>query len=154
MAFCGKCGSPVAEGMAFCGKCGASLAPPPPGPAVPATGTGLSSNAAAALSYLLTFITGILFLVLEPHKNDRFVRFHAFQSIFFGVVTIVVWMLANSLFLFGLAGFGFLFRVWSLLYTLILLAFFLYWLFLMYKAYNREWYKIPFLGDLALKQAG
>jgi uncharacterized membrane protein len=37
---------------------------------------------------------------------------------------------------------------------LISLAAFAYWIFLMYKAYNNELYKIPFIGDLATKQAG
>jgi len=39
--------------------------------------------------------------------------------------------------------------LFGLLITLAILA---YWIFLMYKAYNREEYKIPFIGDLAAKQ--
>ena len=109
MPFCGKCGTEITEGMAFCGKCGNPIAPesgkvpppPPPPPRAeakatpppPATGNTLSSNIAALLAYILGFITGIIFLVLEPYKNDKFVRFHAFQSIFYHGVLIVFWIL-------------------------------------------------------------
>lgn len=154
MAFCGKCGSPVGDGMSFCGKCGAPTVPPVPGAETPRPGTGLSHNAAAALAYLLGFVTGILFLVLEPHKNERFVRFHAFQSIFFNAVVIAYWIISTNLFFIGLGSFGFLFSIWSLVNALLFLAFFAYWLFLMYQAYSNQWYKIPVLGDIALKQAG
>ena len=43
---------------------------------------------AGALAYLVGAITGILFLVIDPFKSDRFVRFHAFQSIFFNLAWI------------------------------------------------------------------
>ncbi|HEV2418667.1 MAG TPA: zinc-ribbon domain-containing protein, partial [Terriglobia bacterium] len=87
MAFCPKCGTQVDAGAAFCKSCGASTgglwsggaaAPPPPG----AGSTPMTSNVAALLTYILGFITGIIFLVIEPYKRDPFVRFHAFQSIF------------------------------------------------------------------------
>ena len=52
----------------------------------------MSSNVAGLLCYILGFITGIIFLVIEPYKNDKFVRFHAFQSIFFNVALIVFWI--------------------------------------------------------------
>ena len=97
MAACSKCGSVIAENAVFCSVCGSPVSsagrpavpPPPPPPLAGAASTGMTSNIAGALCYLLTFITGILFLVLEPYKRDRFVRFHAFQSIFFGVILVV-----------------------------------------------------------------
>jgi uncharacterized membrane protein len=55
-------------------------------------GAGLTPNVAGALAYLLGLVTGIVFLVIEPFKNDRFVRFHAFQSIFVHVAFIVLWI--------------------------------------------------------------
>lgn len=42
-----------------------------------------------ALSYLLGLITGIVFVVLDPHKGDCFMRFHAAQSILFCAAAIV-----------------------------------------------------------------
>jgi len=105
MANCAKCGAAIADDSAFCGACGqsraqASAAAPAGGsvstapalavggstassgaPAGTVSAPGLTMNMAAALSYALGAITGVLFLVLEPYKNNRFVRFHAIQSI-------------------------------------------------------------------------
>ena len=54
----------------------------------------------------------------------------------------------------GFVSLGILAMVMGLVGLLISLAILAYWIFLMYKAYNNELYKIPFIGDLAAKQAG
>jgi uncharacterized membrane protein len=160
MAFCSKCGAAMAEGSTFCGKCGAPVstpagapASPPPPPPVSAQSGQMSSNVAGLLAYILGLITGIIFLVIEPYKNDRFVRFHAFQSIFYCIAAIVIsilWsivgMILGSIFMLGM--------LWWTVGTLIRLAFFLIWLFLMYKAYNNERFMLPVIGEMAAKQAG
>jgi uncharacterized membrane protein len=103
----------------------------------------------------LGFITGIIFLVIEPYKNDKFVRFHAFQSIFFNVALIVFWIAYTIVAsILGFVSLGIFAMVMGLVGLLISLAILAYWIFLMYKAYNNELYKIPFIGDLAAKQAG
>jgi uncharacterized membrane protein len=131
----------------------ASAAGGPPAPA--ASGTAMSSNVAGLLTYILGFITGIIFLVIEPYKNDKFVRFHAFQSIFFNVAIIVFWIAFSIVAsVLGVVSLGFLAVLMGLLGLLISLAILAYWIFLMYKAYNNELYKIPFIGDLAAKQVG
>jgi uncharacterized membrane protein len=114
----------------------------------------MDANIAAVLTYALGFITGILFLLWDPYRHDRFVRFHAFQSIGYSVAYIVFWTIYSRIVLFGLFAFGPLWSVLSLIGTMISLAAFLYWLFLMYKAYNYEKYMIPFLGEFAARQAG
>lgn len=155
MAFCGKCGAQVQEGMAFCSRCGAPMAPVARGTSGPAAGSaGMTSNVAALLSYVLGFVTGILFLVLEPYKNDRFVRFHAFQSIFYSLAFIVFMIVWNNLIWLAFGWSSILWPVFFLVSTLIWLAAFVYWLFLMYKAYNNQRYMIPIIGELAAKQAG
>jgi uncharacterized membrane protein len=154
MPFCTQCGASVNEGVAFCGRCGAPLSAAPAVPPAPAAGAGMASNVAALLAYVFGFITGIVFLILQPYKNDRFVRFHAFQSIFFSVAVTVFWILWSNVFWMTFLSIGPLWAVLSLISTLVSLAVFLYWLFLMYKAYNNERYMIPFLGELAAKQAG
>jgi uncharacterized membrane protein len=115
----------------------------------------MASNVAGLLTYILGFITGIIFLVIEPYKNDKFVRFHAFQSIFFNVALVVFWIAYTILAsILGFVSLGMLAMVMGLVGLIITLAILAYWIFLMYKAYNNELYKIPFIGDLAAKQVG
>ena len=156
MAFCAKCGAQLTEGTSFCASCGTPVGSAAGGPAAPvAAGTAMSSNVAGLLTYILGFITGIIFLVIEPYKNDKFVRFHAYQSIFFNVAIIVFWIAYTiSATILGYVSLGILAVVMGLVGVLISLAILAYWIFLMYKAYNNELYKIPFIGDLAAKQAG
>jgi uncharacterized membrane protein len=152
MTYCTKCGTAVGEGTTFCGSCGTQVIGPG-SPLAPPAGirvTGLTSNIAAALTYLFGFVTGIIFLVIEPYNKDAFVRFNAFQSIFLSVFYIAFSMVFGILFL----GPGFLFGLLALALRLVELAFFLLWLFLMYKAYKNERYSLPIIGPLAAKQAG
>src|SRR5690242_13770261 len=90
MAFCAKCGTQLGEGVAFCPSCGTPAGVVPSSSTPPPGAQPMPSNVAALLTYLAGFITGIIFLVIEPYKNDRFVRFHAFQSIFFSIAYIVI----------------------------------------------------------------
>ena len=155
MAFCPNCGSQV-EGR-FCAKCGtavdaaaaggaASSSAAPAG--VPATvqASGLTDNVACALCYALGFITGILFLVLEPYSRNRKIRFHAFQSIFLNVACIVVWYV--WIFISMASGAMLIF-----LSPLVSLALFILWLFMMFKAYQGQKIVLPVIGPLAEKQA-
>ena len=111
--------------------------------------TGLAPNVAGALAYVLGPITGIAFLVLE--KENRFVRFHAAQSI---VVSVI--MIAASIALSILSAILAIVPVLGWLLGLLLsvglaLLSFILWLVLMYKAFNGEEYELPFAGDLARK---
>src|SRR5229473_3317459 len=70
-----------------------------PTPTPPAASSGMQNNVAAALSYIT--IVGIVFLLIEPYNKIRFVRFHAFQSVFFAVAWIafwIVWMIISTIF--------------------------------------------------------
>src|SRR5215467_497275 len=58
----------------------------------PAASSGIGNNVAGLLCYLFGWLGGLIFLLIEPYKNDRFVRFCAFQSIFFNVAVIVLWI--------------------------------------------------------------
>lgn len=165
MAFCASCGAALTQESGFCGGCGKRIGPadqmPVPAALATPTGTagiavsaGLESNLAAALSYALGLVTGILFLVLEPYKNDRFVRFHAMQSVLFSaacVVFAIAWSIVVRILLS--------ISVWLALATaplrmLISLGIFLLWLYVIYQAYSKREFRIPFIGELAAKQAG
>jgi len=101
------------------------------------TSTGLDANLAAALSYLVGFVTGIIFLLVE--KENKFVRFHAMQStlLFVGIVAIDI-LLQIIPFLGALV---FIFVVIPASAVL--------WLLLMYKAYQGEEFKLPLVGQMA-----
>jgi len=140
--------------VAYCSSCGAPVGAPAGARVAPAAAP-MDSNVAALLSYVFGFITGIIFLVIDPYKNDRFVRFHAFQSIFFNIALIVFWIAWMILsMVLGLVSFGLLAILMWALSLLTCLGVLVYWIFLMYKAYNNERYMIPFIGELAAKQAG
>jgi len=115
---------------------------------------GLTPNLAAALAYALGIITGVLFLVLGPYKNDRFVRFHAMQSILFTAACVafsIAWIILWGI-LFSISGYLALVAV--PLRLLISLGIFVFWLFLMYQAYSRREFRIPIIGAIAAKQLG
>ncbi|MGH9592598.1 MAG: DUF4870 domain-containing protein [Bryobacteraceae bacterium] len=85
-------------------------------------------------------LTGVLFLVLEPYNRNKNIRFHAFQSIFAWLGVVVIWIVLVTV------GLGYL----ILIYQCAGLALFL---FLMYKAYNKERFVLPIVGPMAEKQA-
>jgi len=147
--FCSKCGGNVNEGAAFCPACGAAMGGgPAPGPPV----VGISSNLAGLLTYIpfVGWVIAVVFLVTEPYKKDRFVRFHAFQSIFFSIACFVIYRALGLILLSTWwIGFG---TLW--LWSLVRLAILACWIFLMYKAYNNERFMLPVIGPLAAKQAG
>ncbi len=158
MGFCAKCGAQLAAGTTFCGSCGApagATAAPPAAPAPIATagaGSGLAPNIAGALAYV-TVIPAILFLVMEPYNKDRFIKFHSFQSIFFGVAWIVLWIgliIVHTILAFiPVVG-------WILAILISLGVGFgglALWIFLVYKAYNNEKFMLPVIGKLAEDQA-
>jgi uncharacterized membrane protein len=157
MAFCGTCGAALTQEVGFCSSCGKPIGtsvqtPQAAAPAAAAAGTGLSANAAGALAYALGLITGIIFLVLEPYKKDRFVRFHAMQSILFCAACIVfsiAWTIVWGILLGVSVSLA---LVMMPLRLLISLAIFAFWIFLMYRAYQGQEYRIPLIGDIAAKQ--
>ena len=110
----------------------------------------MTDNLAGALCYAIGLITGVLFLVLAPYNQSKFVRFHAFQSIFFNVAWIAFWV-GLSVVSFALP-FGLRFLI-GLLSIAVWLGGFGCWLLLVFKAYSNERFKLPIIGDLAEKQS-
>ncbi|MCK4475520.1 MAG: DUF4870 domain-containing protein [Methanophagales archaeon] len=114
------------------------------------TSLGMDENIEGLLCYVLTWLTGIVFLVLE--KDNKFVRFHAMQSIAtflpLTIIAIVISMMGSAFFL----GFGGLWMIFSLISTLIWILAVILWIILMIKAYQGEMYKLPIVGDFAEKQ--
>lgn len=160
MAFCANCGTQIADGVAFCPNCGkaaatagASSAAAPavaPAPAVGAATTAstgsMAENVAGMLAYF-TIIPAIVFLLVEPYKSNRFVRFHSFQCLF-TVGALIVLQIALSIIGYALPVLVLPF------WTLLGLAEIALWLLLVIKAYQGQMFKLPIVGDMAEKQAG
>ena len=105
------------------------------------TSIGLDENVAGLLCYVLGWVSGIVFLLIEP--DNKFVRFHAIQSIIvFGILNIAGVILGWIPFI-G-AFFAWIIGVLS----------FILWIVLMIKAYQGARYKVPWAGNLAEKRAG
>ncbi len=107
---------------------------------MPNTSLGLDENLEGALCYLFTFITGVLFLLLE--KDSEFVKFHAIQSILFAIAWFILSVIFSIIPVVGAILNGLLYIVGIIL-----------WLYLMYKAYSGEYYKLPYIGDIAEEQS-
>ncbi|MGA3185653.1 MAG: hypothetical protein ABSF22_00955 [Bryobacteraceae bacterium] len=114
----------------------------------------MEENVASALCYALGWITGVLFLVLEPYNKNRTVRFHAFQSIFFNIAIIPLYIVVGifSFVLHYIPVIGPL--IIMLMYVVLMIGIVGMWAFLIYKAYNKDKFVIPLIGPLAEKQAG
>lgn len=111
------------------------------------TRSGFQPNIAAVLSYVLTVATGAIMLIIE--RENKFVRFHALQSILFGFVWMTLWILTDIE----------LTRFWpnpivgwiinDVVYFLVVLGGFVVWLVLLYKAHGGKRFKLPIIGKIA-----
>jgi len=142
MAFCSGCGMQVADGVTMCPACSAKA----PAGGSAQTG-GMADNVAGLLAYV-TIIPAIIFLVVAPYNKSRFVRFHSFQSIFFNIAWIVMWVALSIVGMIPVLGWATLI-IWPLLG----LGGLILWIILLIKANQGQMWKLPFIGDLAEKQA-
>ena len=113
------------------------------------TQLGLEENIEGALCYLFGFITGIVFYVMEP--KNKFVRFHAMQSIIVFLPLMIIGFIFSSIGWFIFMGPAWL--IISIIGWIIWILFFILWLILMLKAYNGEKFKLPIAGDIAEKNS-
>jgi uncharacterized membrane protein len=154
MALCARCGVSLSENTGFCPSCGTPVmgAPPAGAPVGGPQSTDMSSNLVGALAYLFGFVSGIILLKIERYKQNPFVRFHAFQSIFLGVSAVVFFMVLGMM--SAMLSAGFLWSLVALLKGLLALAFVLIEFFMMYKAFKGECFALPFIGPMAARRAG
>jgi uncharacterized membrane protein len=169
---CPQCHAQMPDNVSFCPGCGrrmwvpgqpaAKPAPTPPVPRSPAVQpptpttpavslpTRPKDNLIAALAYV-TFIPAVVFVLIEPFKRNRFVRFHSFQSIFLAVATVVAAIVMRILYsvlaLIPVAGY---LLAW-LASAVALLGWMILWLVLLVKALQGETFRLPWIGNLAEK---
>lgn len=147
MAFCAKCGTQVAEGTTFCPNCGAPQTGAAAGGGA-AAGAGMAENVAGLLCYVVGWITGLIFFLIDKRP---FVRFHAAQSIVvFGGLSVLLWVLGFVFAFAGLAGWAFLGLISGVIWLVMLVC----WILCMVKAYQGERFKLPVVGDIAENIAG
>lgn len=148
MAFCNLCGAQIPDGSSVCPACSSRAATVPAVPAPTVVNAGLADNVAGMLAYV-TIIPAIVFLLIEPYNRSRFVRFHAWQCIFFNIGWWILWIGLHIVAHFPVLGF-----LTILMWPLIGLGGFILWIILLIKANQGKMYKLPVIGDLAEKQAG
>jgi uncharacterized membrane protein len=146
---CTACGAETPEYSGFCPACGRAISRDP----APISQVSTEKNKLLAPLAYITFIPAVVFLLVDPYKKNRYVRFHSFQCLF----------LCGALVIIAIA-LGFFFKLLSLIplvgHLLTLLAWpvlsigcFLLWLVLLVKAYQGEIFKLPVIGNWAERQA-
>ena len=144
MPYCCHCGTEIAANDAFCAKCGGHQ------PAAKGSGSSafsnLSSRNASLLCYipLVGWIPAIVVLASQRFKQDRDVRFHAFQGLYLFVAWLLVdWVMSpffghfpGELFRFGISG-------------IMKMVVFLTWIFMIVKTSQNEVFHLPIFGELA-----
>jgi uncharacterized membrane protein len=144
MAFCAACGTQMPDNANACPKCGKAAAQSVGGGAAaapaPVASGGLADNVASGLAYI-TIIPAIVFLVVDPYKNNKTVKFHCFQCLGLAVaafafsVVMVIPVLGWAIGLLGHLAVG------------------ICWLICLIKAFGGGKFKVPVIGDFAEKQA-
>jgi len=159
MAFCRACGQDAGE-ASFCPKCGApqgaAVAAPVVAQSAAPSSEGIDENVAGLLCYVFWWVSGLIFLLIDKRP---FVKFHAAQDIAFNIAMCIVafafWMVALFITFITTAIFHFPFGfLMVLLWPVIGITFLGTWIFLMYKAYNHEKFKLPIIGDMVEKMVG
>ena len=148
MPFCASCGATV-DGK-FCPKCGAAVGagsvPPPPPPGQTFDASGIPSNVASLLCYIIPVVCPIIFLVVDPYKGNRKIRFDAFQSLFLSVGFVVIGICVEIL--RAMSG-----SLGAAISPLVNLAELVIIVYLAFKAFQNQKVVLPVIGDLAEKQA-
>src|SRR5215471_2152416 len=147
------------DDAAFCPGCGRSMrtetaetASEAPHPTIGKTGL-FGDNIAGMLAYC-TIIPAIIFLVLDPYNKNKFIRFHAFQSLLLWLAVAVVGIAVKIAFLI-LFLIPFLGRfLWLIVSAVLSVFWFIVWVVLIVKALQGEKFKLPVIGDWAERAAG
>ena len=167
---CPQCHARMPDNVAFCPGCGRRMWVPgqdakrpaasPPVIRTPAvvpvsvtaasTPSQFKDNLLGALAYI-TFVPAVIFVLIEPFKRDRFIRFHSFQSIFLTIATIVIAIALRILYsiLTLVPVVGYL-MAW-LAVTVAVLGWGILWLVLLVKALQGQSFRLPVIGSLAEK---
>ncbi len=159
--FCASCGAQMADTASVCPACGKGAAQPTGGgaaaapAAAPAPSSGLADNVAGLLCYSpVGLIADIVFLVTDPYKSNKFVRFHSFQSLFLAGAWFVIFIGMSIVSAIATTIIGPLALLLVPVEMLLGLAFLVLFVVMMIKAYGNNMTQLPIIGPMAAKQAG
>ena len=145
MPFCSQCGNPVDAAAPFCGGCGARQPVGTAGsPAAADPFAGISPRTASILCYIpwVGWVMAIVVLATERFRQDRVMRFHAFQALYLFVASLLNDFVLGRL-------------MWPLphvhLHGLVSLALLAMSIFMMVKAAHEQAYALPLFGELAAR---
>jgi uncharacterized membrane protein len=109
------------------------------------TEIGINENAAGGIAYV-TCIPAIIFLLIDPYKTKPYVRFHAFQSIFFNIAWFMLWIALSFVLVFGMVFdihlAGFITRIFWMAWIVV-------WVLCAVGALNGKYFKLPIIGPIA-----
>lgn len=146
MPYCSSCGNAVNQADQYCAKCGQRQ----PGAAVPPVDplSGITPRTAAILCYIpgVGWIASVIVLAADKFRNDKTVRFHAFQGLYLFVAWLIVEWVLSPIFRELHEP---IFRVDKALHVLILFV----WVFMIIKTSHEERYALPIIGELAERSA-
>ena len=119
--------------------------------------TGLDENVAALLAYIATWVSGLVFFLIE--KDSRFVKFHAMQAILLGASATIIGIVLWFVWFFGLIISASISEVLGGLVSIVLgLLLFVFSIgvliaivMCLIKAYQKEYFKLPVIGNFAEK---
>ena len=119
--------------------------------------TGLDENVAALLAYIATWVSGLVFFLIE--KDSRFVKFHAMQAILLGASATILGILLWILWFFGLiigaaisdVLAGLVSVVLGLLMFVFSIGVLIAIVMCLIKAYQMQYFKLPIIGNFAEK---
>jgi len=142
MPFCSQCGNQVDTGDVYCARCGARQPVPGPRPADPFS--SITPRTASILCYVpgLGWIGSIVVLASQRYRNDRIVRFHAFQ----GLYLFVAWLIEDWVLTPIFSGIPHVHLDGIIKAVLLFMS-----IFMIVKASHQEAYSLPIIGELAEK---
>jgi uncharacterized membrane protein len=148
MLFCTQCGAAVALTATFCAKCGArqpGAQAASPAPAGEDWLNAISASTASTLCYVpfVGWVAAIVFLASQKFRDEKLVRFHAFQGLYLGVMWLLIDMAIGSL--IGVAGIAVRRAITGSLKLSVLCG----WGYMLYKTSKGEFVRLPLLSELA-----
>ena len=142
MPYCSSCGNAVNQADQYCAKCGSRQPGAAPQPKDPLS--GITPRTASILCYIpgIGWIASVIVLAADKFRNNKTVRFHAFQGLYLFVAWLIVEWVLSPIFREFHEPF---FRIDKALHLLILCV----WIFMIIKTSHEERYSLPIIGELA-----